>query len=405
MRGIQRKNAGSIGLPASAVQQVYRLRKDKGAISVSASESSGRFICFFNNKEKKDRSIENIKKNKNLIWTLVSLALAALTVSAVLHESRTVSIGDLAQAVMNSDKRWLIPAILASALYVWFEGIALRSILKRAGYVRGRLSGLLYSTADVYFSAITPSATGGQPASALFMLRDGIPGGVVTAALVLNLAMYSAAIVALGLLAVCITPGALTGFRVFSKILILLGFVILSGLVFLFILAFKKGNKIFSIPEDFIRFLQRKGWLKKADPLLARIDKIRYEHHECVKLISGRKSLIVKAFFWNFLQRASQIAVPMLVYLAGGGAKTKAWLVFAKQCLVTIGYNYVPVPGAMGVSDYLMIDGFDSIMGRETAIHIELISRGFSFYICVALSGIITLIGYLTWRKKNDRRL
>ena len=324
-----------------------------------------------------------------------------MTVWAVLEKSKTVSVGDLIESVKNADKLWLVMGIASGALYVWFEGVALRSVLKNAGYERGRLSGLLYSTSDVYFSAITPSATGGQPASALFMLRDGIPGGVVTAVLILNLAMYTASVISLGLIALCFTPGVLTGFSVFSKTLILLGFIILSGLMTFFVLAFKKGNKIFSIPERLILFLHRKGWLKNAERTLARIDKIRYEHRECSKLIVGRRGIITKAFFWNFLQRASQIAVPMLVYLADGGAKRKAWLVFAKQCLITIGYNFVPIPGAMGVSDYLMVDGFNSVMGRETAFQIELISRGFTFYICVAVSGIITLIGYFAWRKKK----
>ena len=68
---------------------------------------------------------------------------------------------------------------------------------------------------------------------------------------------------------------------------------------------------------------------------------------------------------------------------------------------MTIGYNFVPIPGAMGVSDYLMLDGFTRVMERVMAFRIEMLSRGITFYICVALSGIITLIGYIAGKDRN----
>ena len=76
---------------------------------------------------------------------------------------------------------------------------------------------------------------------------------------------------------------------------------------------------------------------------------------------------------------------------------------FASQCLITIGYNCIPVPGAMGVADYLMVDGFTSLIGRADAFRVDMMSRGLSFYICVAVSGIITLIGYIMLRRRKKR--
>ena len=43
---------------------------------------------------------------------------------------------------------------------------------------------------------------------------------------------------------------------------------------------------------------------------------------------------------------------------------------------------------------YLMIDGFTPVMGEQLACSVELISRGITFYICVAISGLITLAAY-----------
>ena len=105
----------------------------------------------------------------------------------------------------------------------------------------------------------------------------------------------------------------------------------------------------------------------------------------------------------NFFQRAAQIAVPMFTYLALGGRRALAAKVFASQCFVTIGYNCVPVPGAMGVADYLMVDAFTDLMPFEDALHLEMLSRSISFYICVAVSGVIVLVGYLLQRNRKRR--
>ena len=63
----------------------------------------------------------------------------------------------------------------------------------------------------------------------------------------------------------------------------------------------------------------------------------------------------------------------------------------------------MPVPGGMGVADYLMVDGFSDLMGLEEALHLEVLSRSISFYFCVALSAMIVLVGYLR-QKKRERR-
>ena len=342
--------------------------------------------------------------SKNLIWAIISSVLAILTICMVFKQSKDVSLSDLIHVIGSSNKLVFVLGVLAALLYIWFEGVAIQSILKRAGYKRGPMSGLLYSTSDVYFSAITPSATGGQPASAFFMMRDGIPAGMATATLVLNLMMYTVSIIVLGFLAIVICPSAFFAFSELSKVLIIIGFVLLTILSFVFFIVLKKENLIFNPLSKFISFLHKKKIIKEKERKLSKIEKVKNDYKSCSDLISGKKRILFFAFLWNFLQRTCQVMVPMFIYWAVGGETTKLAELFSKQCFVTIGYNFIPIPGGMGISDYLMIDGFNRMMGEQMAYSVEMISRGISFYICVSLSGLITLIGYFIWRKKkNDR--
>ena len=342
------------------------------------------------------------KVSKNLIWAVISLVLAVITVRMVLKQSQELSVTDLCNILKESDKLYLILAIAASWLFIWFEGTAIRSIIMRAGYKRSPLTGLLFSTSDIYFSAITPSATGGQPASAFFMIRSGISAGITTAALVLNLMMYTLSIIVLGIVSVVITPKAFTQFGITSRVFIIIGFVAMFILAAGFFLLLKNENIIFKPASKIISFLSRIKLIRNNEHHLAKIEKTRSDYKVCSDLISGHRGVLISSFIWNLLQRTSQIMVPMLVFTALGGDKSLMPAVFSKQCLITIGYNFVPIPGGMGISDYLMIDGFNDIMDSSMAYSVELISRGLTFYICVLISGIITLIGYLIIKNKRN---
>jgi len=344
---------------------------------------------------------EKKRSSNYLIWTIISSLLAILTIRAVLKQSEDISIGDLMVAIGSSDKGFFVLAAVATALYMWFEGIAIRSILKKSGYGRSSVKGLLYAASDIYFSAITPSATGGQPASAFFMIRDGIPTGIATATLVLNLTMYTISLIVLGIIAVVISPTAFAEFSRFSQFLISLGFITLSILTLVFFVLMKNEELIFKPLSKTISFLYDKKLIKEKERKLSRIEKISNDYKMCSDMISARKSVLFSAFLWNLLQRASQLLVPMFIFASLGGDKFKWAEVFSKQCLITVAYNFIPIPGGMGISDYLMIDGFSRVMGEQTAYTVEMISRGITFYLCVSVSGIITLIGYFAGKVRR----
>ena len=85
--------------------------------------------------------------------------------------------------------------------------------------------------------------------------------------------------------------------------------------------------------------------------------------------------------------------------LAVGEGVNKAVDVSVIQCFVAMGSNCVPIPGAMGVADYIMIDGFKQLVGKNAA-NMELLCRGMTFYGSVITSAVIILIGYIIRKKR-----
>lgn len=344
-------------------------------------------------------------KYKKIFWGIVSFGLALLTIKVVFAQSGTISMPELLIVAAKSNKWMLFIAMFCSFLFIFFEGIAIVSILSNAGYERSLYDGMVYAASDIYFSSITPSASGGQPASAYFMVNDGIPAGVVTATLILNLMMYTLSIIVLGLVAVLIKPSAFISFSTVSKVFIIVGFIVFFALSLAFLALLKKGEWLFGLVTKIINFLSRKKFIHNPDKYNQKIKKIMSDYDKCAEMISGKKRILIQAFIWNFLQRLSQIIVSMFVYIGMFRNVDNALEVFVKQCMITIGFNYVPIPGAMGIADYLMIDGFSGIMKKSDAFKLEMVSRGMSFYICVLLGAIITFIGYVVKRRKNVRSI
>ena len=122
------------------------------------------------------------------IWAVLFVFIAACSVAAVVRYSG--SAGDVFGFVRGADIFCVAAAVLCMLLFIFFEGAALRTILSSFGCRAGLPDCAVYSATDIYFSAITPSASGGQPACALMMMRGGVPGPTATVALIWNILLY-----------------------------------------------------------------------------------------------------------------------------------------------------------------------------------------------------------------------
>ena len=348
------------------------------------------------------------KSQSKLLWSVLFVLIAAATIWAVLSQSRTFSLRSFADYASGASKPWLAMALLSMLGFIVFEGESLAVICRAFGYPISRGRAFIYSASDIYVSAITPSASGGQPACAWFMIKDGIPGMVTAVALLANLSAYAISILVLGMITLLVRPGVFLSLSLLSRVLVVLGYFVQSALAAIFIMLLVKGDLLHKICRMALHLLCRIRLLKQEEEKQRGLDRKMEEYAAHARMMKEHKGAIARSFFFNMLQRASVISVPFFVFLASGGDPARSADVWAVQCYTVIGSNAAPVPGAMGVSDYIMLDGFGTVMPWQDAVNFELLSRSLSFYVCVALCGITVLIQYLRLRKQereNDRLL
>ena len=332
-------------------------------------------------------------KYKKILYPAVFLLLIALTIGTIVSQNESFSAEGFADFVSAANLKYMVGAALSMLCYIMMEGMALLVLCRALGYERRLHCGMMYSAADIYFSAITPSATGGQPASAILMMRDGIPGAVTTVALLMNLALYTLSILVMSLMGCAVRPDIFGRFGPASRVLILVGFATQAGLLAGFLLLIFREKLMWRLVNFFSKILHKMRIFKNEEKFRAKLASLEQDYRQCAGRLHAHRPGLLLAFLLNFLQRLAIVLVPAFVYVGTGGAPGRLWDVIVTQSLVVVGSNAIPVPGAVGVADYLFLDGFEAIVPEP--VNLELLSRGISLYCCIALCALALLLSVL----------
>ncbi|MBR1607389.1 MAG: flippase-like domain-containing protein [Clostridia bacterium] len=334
-----------------------------------------------------------MKKHKWLAPVAMAL-LVLVTIYVVSRQSATFTAEGFLEYLAGIPAWGLIGATACMLGFIIFEGLGLLALCRAMGYPQRLHRGVMYSAADIYFSAITPSATGGQPASALLMMGDGIPAAVTTVVLLLNLALYNLSLLGVMAAGICIYPQVFSAFGAPAHVLIVLGVVLhvilLAGICLLIF-----HEKIFlRIMNLFLHLGQKLHMLKDAEARREKFLKIEADYKQSAGTLHRKVGFVLESLLYNLLQRVAVTLVPAVLYAASVGGVQGAGKLFAIQAMAAVGANSVPVPGAVGVADYLYLDGYGSLVADP--VNLELLSRAFSFYICVLVCAVLLLVAIVS---------
>lgn len=337
------------------------------------------------------------KKTKKQILNIVFLAVLVGVTFTVLFVSQDINLGDIGN-FLSGCNRWYIIAAFGGVLgFIVFEAISLHVIARTLGHKSKITSSIAYSTSDLYYSAITPSASGGQPASAYYMMRDGMSGGQAGFSVLFNIVAYTLATILVGLFAVIAQPDMFTKADSWlAQALIIFGFVINIFLLILLLLCLFRARIILKIGNSFITLLEKTKIIKKAEKWRGKLDGFVTKYRSCRKIIKQHPMLFINALLLNVAQRVSQTLIPCFVIMASSRAvsyNVSFLELFCMQAYVMIGYNAIPLPGGTGVYEYLYpnifcVGGYD----MKFILSAMMVSRMISYYICMVVTGLYTLV-------------
>ena len=101
----------------------------------------------------------------------------------------------------------LLIAVLMVPVYLLCYGGVMRLFLRSFGYSAGLLRCASYGCIDFYYSAITPSSTGGQPMVIYHMGKDGVPMSKSVLAPLVHTVLYKTVLILFTVAGLICYPG------------------------------------------------------------------------------------------------------------------------------------------------------------------------------------------------------
>ena len=336
------------------------------------------------------------RARKQIINIAVLLILIGVTF-VVIFTSQDINIHDIGNFLYNCNPWYIVGAVGGLLGYILFEAISLHIIARKLGHKSKFTSSVAYSTSDLYYSAITPSASGGQPASAYYMMRDGMSGGTAGFTVLFNIISYTVATILVGLFGVIAAPAMFGEIgHWLAKTLVIVGFVIQLLLLALLLLCLFRARIILKIGGWGIKLLTKIKIIKKPDKWYSKLDNMVIKYRSCRSVIKKHPMLFFNALLLNTAQRVSQTLIPCFVIMASPeyALSNVSFLeLFCMQAYVMIGYNSIPLPGGTGVYEYLYPNIFGiGFTDMTFVLSAMMVSRGISYYLSMVVTGVYTLI-------------
>ena len=328
--------------------------------------------------------MEFIRKNKKSILEILFLVLlVAFTFYALLKDQELEEIGHVLE---TADPGWLIAALALVIVFVCSESVIIHYMMTSLGKKTKLHQCIRYSFIGFFYSCITPSASGGQPAQIYYMSKDGLDVSVSTLVLMIVTITYKAVLVLVGFVVLLFMGPVILAYMGSSRYLLYLGMglnviAVTSMMILVFVPEWTKRILYYGL-----RFLEKLHLLKhkraRTRKLLLSMNKYR------------------EASFSLFF-------VTWLVYRSFGLAGTPLYLVVILQAVISVAVDMLPLPGGVGVSEGLFMTMFEPVFG-EKLLPGMLLSRGISYYALLLISAAITFYAHLKLTRaslKKNRKI
>lgn len=299
------------------------------------------------------------------------------------------------RTIIHASPIYVLLGVLCVLIFIWGESAILHYMLGTLQIQTKKRRCFLYSCIGFFFSAITPSASGGQPAQIYYMKKDKIPIPVSTMILMIVTITYKSVLVFVGLFLMFFQKefvhqylrGILPVFRL-GVALNVVCCIAMSILAFHPMLA--KSIMIWCL-----RFLVRIRIMKERPEREERLIKSMDQYNATALYLRQHKKVIVNVVLISFIQRFALFFVTFLCYKAFRLSGEATYNIVMLQAVVSISVDMLPLPGGMGISETLFLKIFKPIFGEKLLLSGMVLSRGIAYYVQLLFCAILTVYAHL----------
>lgn len=338
------------------------------------------------------------QKKMNMKEMLIGLGLVVFLAWFTFHVLlKKNSIDVLKEAFLRADIRYVLLGCLCMAVFINCEAANIRALMRTFKKKVPFLRSLSYACTGFYFSAITPSATGGQPMELYYMARDGFGIAQSSFTLLFVAAVYQMSVLLYGsVMAAVNSPLVMAQGRLIQWLLVfgILVNGLCSGAVLLIILNTMMAERAGRCIIGFLMHIKVIRDRRKAEE---KVRNLIQEYSRGGAYLRKYPLVIVRMFLRDIVQLTALFLVPFFSARAlgitmGPGSS------LSMQAILSLAVTAVPLPGSVGASEGAFLALYTPLLGAGT-FSLMMLSRGISFYGFLVLSGLVT--GFLQFRRRR----
>lgn len=341
-----------------------------------------------------------MENKKKMAFNVVFLILVfAGTIYGVFHGE---DLGEIARILKTVNLLWLIPGFICVIVFIWGESIIIYYMLRTLGIKSKKWTCFLFSSVGFFFSCITPSASGGQPAQIYYMKKEKIPIPVSTLVLMIVTITYKLVLVVIGVVVTFFGQRFIHKYLYDVRYIFYLGtglnvFCVVTMLILVFHPVLAR-----TILVKGMALLERMHLMKRKQSRLDRLNASMDQYRETAVYLKNHVKVLVNVFGITLFQRFALFTATWFVYKAFGLGGAKAVAVITLQAVIAVSVDMLPLPGGMGISEKLFAMIFIPVFGKRLLLPGMILSRGIGYYTELGLSALLTIVANFTIGRKRE---
>jgi len=301
---------------------------------------------------------------------------------------------------------YIFLGMLMTSCAIGLEGLVTKRNLSLVGVKTSWTRGLSYALAGNFFSAITPAASGGQPAVIVLMKKDKVTIDQGSLALLMDLVAYQISIVTFGLVAYLVYFKTINQSLGQTLPLLWIG-LLLNGLLLLTTLSALFSESFFGSLVKGVLVITGIFSKKQVDKIIEKAEAFKGHHRACKAVILKDKLSYLANIGMTAIRILLIFSAPFMVYKSLGLDQVHMMRLLSLQAALYISCAALPFPGTIGIGEANFLLFFSSIFSSGLISSAMILSRSISLYTTLVVSGLGMLFIWvnLNLRSRREKKL
>ena len=300
---------------------------------------------------------------------------------------------------------WLVGALGCVAVYCLGETV-MYQLACRYMQCNERFSDSVINTMlGLFYNALTPLASGGQPFQVIQMHERGISVGTATSVMMVKFLAWHIALSTVGLTGFFLFGDAKLAIGGGMKVLFCVGYLVHLCCAAAGILLMFKPDFVHRIGRGLIGFVSRVFFERNAglaERVAAGWEHFVGEYGAAMAYVRAHRRGMIWILAVALVEVTGYLSVTYFIYRGLGFCEFGYPALLALQAMLSMSVAFIPLPGASGASEggfYLLFSG---VFG-DARLAGMLLWRTLTYYLIILLGlGTVLVDGFRTRRKRGD---